>query len=140
MSNSVGTSTGLLRQAVAPSRRGSPPFGPADVAGQDDDGQVGVPGVGPEGAEGLQPAHDRHHQVHEDQVGPGPLDLVEGVAPVLGGADVQARAAEEAMQERPRRLVVLDHQDVAAEPRGVARRGGGSGRPGPAARHDPGRG
>ena len=64
----LGRVDGLREVVVGPGLDAALAFARHDLAGDGNDGKLGEPPVGPDGADGVVSVHDRHHDVHEDDV------------------------------------------------------------------------
>ena len=70
-------------------------------------------GHGPDPADRLMAVHDRHAEIHQDQVGPPPLELLDGLRPVGRQADLEPDGGQELCQELAVVLDVVDDQHPA---------------------------
>ena len=85
--------------------------GRARRRGQHDDGDLRAELHGAHALEHLQPVHDRHHQVEQDQVGLQPLDRLDRLLPVARLVEVVGPDLQDAADELPQRRLVVADQD-----------------------------
>src|SRR5262245_26302858 len=63
-------------------------------------------------AQGLEARHARHHDVHEDEVGPLALRLLDRLEAVAGGDDVVGALLQDHLLHEERRPRIVDEQDL----------------------------
>ncbi len=95
------------------------------AGGHGDDLGLLAAGGGPDPADRLVAVHHRHAEIHQDQVGPPALELLDGLLPVARQPDLEADGAEELHQQLAVILDVVGDQHPALrlpgpEPQDVA--------------------
>src|SRR3954447_8642507 len=112
---------GVLAEDVPHGRHG------VDLAGDDNDGDVGKGGVAAKLFQHPDAAQVRHHEVEQDHRGTAAARLDQAGQPVRRDRDVVALRREQGLQQAPDARVVLDDEDMRRAHRGVPSPAGADG-------------